>query len=240
MKKYITIILLTFIAVILYITVYRITEQDNLNSPTYIYHTSLYLENSYIETGMKNIVEAITINYRSIDTIGGIMILLTSIVSVSSLLRGSMKDVVETEIVFEDVILKTVVRALVPLCFVFAFYTFLIGDVSPGGGFQSGLVFAATIITMGFAYGCKFMQNKFLFKIQMLIISISFLTIMSIGLIGPFLGLNLFSYYFPETTGYPEAKIMRLIITKIFSFCIALIVGMSASSLFYVMTGEDS
>ncbi len=239
MKHYIIIFLLLFIGVVLYITVSKITEQDNLNSPTYIFHTSAYLEKCFTETGMKNITEAIMINYRSTDTIGGIIILLALIISISSLLRSSMRDIVETGPIFNDVILKTVTAIVTPLCLVFTFYIFYHGDIFPGGGFQAGLILGATLIMLGISFGNECIEKKILFRTRISIISIAFITIIFIGMIGPILGYNFFTFYFPDILDKLKAEKLAFFISKILAFNITLIVGIITGSLYYIMEGND-
>jgi multicomponent Na+:H+ antiporter subunit B len=49
--------------------------------------------------------------------------------------------------------LDTVVRAIVPLIQVFAFYVITHGHYSPGGGFQGGVMLAASIIILRISLG---------------------------------------------------------------------------------------
>ncbi len=54
---------------------------------------------------------------------------------------------------FESVFLDVVTRAMVPLIQVFAFYIITHGHYSPGGGFQGGVMLAASIILLRIALG---------------------------------------------------------------------------------------
>lgn len=53
----------------------------------------------------------------------------------------------------DDIILRTVVRILVPFIFMFGLYVQMHGEYSPGGGFQAGVICAAAFIVYGFIYG---------------------------------------------------------------------------------------
>ncbi|TVP53653.1 MAG: sodium:proton antiporter [Gemmatimonadales bacterium] len=54
---------------------------------------------------------------------------------------------------FESVFLYVVARAMVPLIQVFAFYVITHGHYSPGGGFQGGVMLAASIILLRVSMG---------------------------------------------------------------------------------------
>ena len=54
---------------------------------------------------------------------------------------------------FESPFLDLVARAMVPLIQIFAFYIITHGHYSPGGGFQGGVMLAASIILLRIALG---------------------------------------------------------------------------------------
>jgi multicomponent Na+:H+ antiporter subunit B len=53
----------------------------------------------------------------------------------------------------DDIILRTVIKILVPFIFMFGLYVQLHGEQSPGGGFQAGVICAAAFITYGLVHG---------------------------------------------------------------------------------------
>jgi len=54
---------------------------------------------------------------------------------------------------FDSVFLHTVAKAIVPLIQIFAFYVITHGHYSPGGGFQGGVMLAASIILLRVTMG---------------------------------------------------------------------------------------
>jgi len=54
---------------------------------------------------------------------------------------------------FESIFLFVVARAMVPLIQIFAFYVITHGHYSPGGGFQGGVMLAASIILLRISIG---------------------------------------------------------------------------------------
>ena len=55
----------------------------------------------------------------------------------------------------ESVIIRTVVRIMVPFIQIFALYVIMHGSSGPGGGFQGGVIFGAGIILYAMIYGHK-------------------------------------------------------------------------------------
>jgi len=55
----------------------------------------------------------------------------------------------------ESVIIRTVVRIMVPFIQIFALYVIMHGSSGPGGGFQGGVIFGAGIILYTMIYGHK-------------------------------------------------------------------------------------
>lgn len=51
------------------------------------------------------------------------------------------------------IVIKTIVRALIPFIQLFALYVIAHGEISPGGGFQGGVILGASIILYVIAFG---------------------------------------------------------------------------------------
>ncbi|MCX2819342.1 MAG: multicomponent Na+:H+ antiporter subunit B [Methanobacteriota archaeon] len=56
---------------------------------------------------------------------------------------------------FESPIVMTTVRLVAPFALTYGAFVTLHGAESPGGGFQGGVVVAATVITVAFAFGVR-------------------------------------------------------------------------------------
>lgn len=59
----------------------------------------------------------------------------------------------------ENIVLKSVLKLLLPVVILFAFYIQVGGETSPGGGFQSGVILASGLIAYSFAYGIEKLQK---------------------------------------------------------------------------------
>ena len=53
----------------------------------------------------------------------------------------------------EHLILRVVIKFLIPFIFLFALYVQAHGDYGPGGGFQAGIIFSAGFILYGMIFG---------------------------------------------------------------------------------------
>lgn len=55
----------------------------------------------------------------------------------------------------EHIIIRTVSRILIPFIQLFSLYVIAHGDISPGGGFQGGVILASSIILYVIAFGME-------------------------------------------------------------------------------------
>lgn len=58
-------------------------------------------------------------------------------------------------------IIKTIIPFITPYIILYAIYIQLNGEVSPGGGFQAGVIFATGIISYDLVFGSKQLQKHF-------------------------------------------------------------------------------
>ncbi|MCH2546262.1 MAG: Na(+)/H(+) antiporter subunit B [Alphaproteobacteria bacterium] len=61
----------------------------------------------------------------------------------------------------EIAVLRVVTKLVIPFIALFGFYIQLHGEISPGGGFQSGVVIAASIIIYGLVFGITAAQKAY-------------------------------------------------------------------------------
>lgn len=99
------------------------------------------LKSAPAETGSANIVTAVVLGYRGIDTLGEIAILFAA-ASAAGLVLGTRSEQARRD-PNGGFILKASADLLFPLLLVVGFYIILHGHVSPGGGFQGGVILAA-------------------------------------------------------------------------------------------------
>ncbi len=92
-------------------------------------------------TGTANIVTAVVLGYRGIDTLGEIAILFTASLVAGLVLerRGGKRQAQAPA----GNVLRISTQLLFPLMLVIGFYIILHGHLTPGGGFQGGVILAA-------------------------------------------------------------------------------------------------
>jgi multisubunit Na+/H+ antiporter MnhB subunit len=92
MKKKITGSLFILLFFILAYNMMNMPTVPTIDAPSYNDSIHHYIKESVNETGATNIVAAILADYRAFDTLGETIVLFTSIVAVSSVLRTTQKD----------------------------------------------------------------------------------------------------------------------------------------------------
>lgn len=113
-----------------------------------------YAEKGPEEVGAANLVTAVVVTYRGLDTLGEVTVLFISAAGVGLLLRRSRPQVEpdsdedngEAEMHHHkpsSEIVETATELLLPMVILFGIYVFLNGHLSPGGGFQGGAIAAS-------------------------------------------------------------------------------------------------
>ena len=140
-SRFKSIILQAFFSIFLFILFVLFVPDNEVN---------IYLKNQYItmfshDVGGENAVTAIYLGYRMYDTLFEALMLLVSIVAIIHLSQyqdtlvfsGKRKDVNKSELsVFA-------IKIICPLLLLFGIYLTLNGHITPGGGFQGGVVIAS-------------------------------------------------------------------------------------------------
>jgi len=115
-----------------------------------------YVEEGPRELGAPNLVTAVVVTYRGLDTLGEVTVLFISAAGVGLLLRrtrrkGDHEDLKQGDRAEETAgthrpaseIVETATELLLPMVMLFGIYVFLNGHLSPGGGFQGGAIIAS-------------------------------------------------------------------------------------------------
>jgi len=129
---------------------------------TYTENTSLsnlgryYAEEGPRELGAPNLVTAVVVTYRGLDTLGEVTVLFISAAGVGLLLRRTRRKGDHEDLKLGDraeetagthkpasEIVETATELLLPMVMLFGIYVFLNGHLSPGGGFQGGAIIAS-------------------------------------------------------------------------------------------------
>ncbi len=136
-----------------------------------------YLDRAQGDYNAPNIVTAIVVSYRGLDTLGEVTVLFAAAVGVSLALgfrrkQRASKDLHDHETPVEKVpaseILQTGAGLLLPLILAFGVYIFLHGHLTPGGGFQGGVVIASGLLLALLAGTFKDVPHGLLQYLEML------------------------------------------------------------------------
>jgi multicomponent Na+:H+ antiporter subunit B len=94
----------------------------------------------------------------------------------------------------DNILVKITTFYMLPIIMLFAFYVQLHGDISPGGGFQAGVIFACSYILAVFIFGTK-EANKFIpIHFIRFILPIGVLIYIGTGFVCLFLGGKFLEY----------------------------------------------
>lgn len=100
-------------------------------------------------THSANAVTSVVTYFRGLDTLGEVSILFLSIFGVAL----GMKKVQSSLLGYENALVKIGVRVLFPLILLFGVYIVVHGHLSPGGGFQGGVIIASAFLLQFLAHG---------------------------------------------------------------------------------------
>lgn len=95
---------------------------------------------------------------------------------------------------FENIIIKTVARILIPLIQLFALYVIVHGHSSCGGGFQGGVILAASFILSVISFGIVESKKLFSQKTNIYLRTLGILIFSGIGVVCLFFGGNYLNY----------------------------------------------
>jgi len=94
----------------------------------------------------------------------------------------------------DTIILRVVVKLLLPAILLFALYVQFHGDYGPGGGFQAGVAAAAAIILYGMIFGISAARTVVPQRVLYMLIPLGVLIFAGTGVAGLLLGANFLDY----------------------------------------------
>jgi len=112
------------------------------------------------------------------------------------------------------VVIRTITRVLVPFIQLFGFYIIIHGPISPGGGFQGGVVVGASMILLALAYGLNRAESEVGHDARVIMDCLGSLAYAGIGLMGIAAG-GLFLQYGIIPLPLPRSQINAIMILSI-------------------------
>ena len=153
-----------------------------------------YLREGVARTGSVNIVTAIVVNYRGFDTLGEVTVLFLAATGLGAVLfdkRGK-----RTQRTPASLIVKSAALILFPLIVLLGAYVFVHGHLTPGGGFQGGVIIATGFLLMYMAFRSYDVSHTWLMAIE----SLAGTTFVVLGLLGLIYGHSFLYNFLPLGT----------------------------------------
>ena len=159
-----------------------------------------YLEKSPNELKVANAVTSIVVNFRGFDTLGEVTVLFLASLGLGSILFRRRK--VHTNLnprrkaPQASRIVQIGGKILFPFIILLGAYVFIHGHLTPGGGFQGGVIIATGYLMMLVAYRKFSVRHSSLTWIE----ALAGATFAGIGIVGLVLGKNFLENFLPTGT----------------------------------------
>jgi len=141
-----------------------------------------YAERTAGDIGAANIVTAIVVTYRGLDTLGEVTVLFITAAIVGLVLAQGQPARTPNQPARPPVgeLLSTGSRMLTPLILLLGVYVFVNGHLTPGGGFQGGAIIASGMLLLLLADPLKHFSHQMISVLE----SLSGLLFVGLGVLG--------------------------------------------------------
>jgi len=154
MRNSFLIILIAAFAWFMYDIFSEYQTQEQLNKTAAYYNS-----NEPSEAGAANVVTAIVVTYRGLDTLGEVTVLFLATLIIGFILKNKAEKIIDSKYKTSE-ILETGAKVLVPGSLILGVYIFINGHLTPGGGFQGGAVIGSAIVLLLLADPNKIVSHK--------------------------------------------------------------------------------
>lgn len=196
-----------------------------------------YIEQGPSEVGVPNMVTAVLASYRGYDTLGETVVIFTAGLAVSLLLgmqSGTAEEELDRERLGNRLVLRVVVKAMIPFILLFGWYVQLHGDYGAGGGFQAGVIFATGFILYELVFDHRIARQVVPPRWLGRLAAFGVLLFGGVGLIGPLLGQGLLDYSVLATDPVAGQHLGILLV----ELGVGITVFAVVLSIFYAMSGR--
>jgi len=169
-------------------------------SPASQHVSPRYIAKSLDETEVPNIVTSVLADYRGFDTLFETAVVFTAGTAVFLILRVFRRKEdaalaeMEADLVYDDIIVRTIARVLVPFIQIFALYVVMHGHHSPGGGFQGGVMLGAGFIILAISFDLKTAMRRVVERTVLILGAVGVLIYAGLGALAMVLGGNFLDY----------------------------------------------
>lgn len=178
MKKVIVILLLATLGFYVGITFFNIGFGD----PHFTNGVKdFYLKQTVEQLHVANTVTSIVVNFRGFDTLGEVTVLFLAVTALGSILYKKRHEMGARSVLFSSSSVVTAgSKLLFPAIILLGVYVFVHGHLTPGGGFQGGVIIATGFLLMLLAYENYSVSHKWLSIVE----SLAGITFAGVGLLG--------------------------------------------------------
>lgn len=129
-------------------------------------------------------------------------------------------------------IIRTIAQKLFPFIVLFGFYLISHGHLSPGGGFQGGVVLGTAIILLALSHSIGQTEKKFKSRWLNMLEKLGILTLIFLGFLGILLGYSFLSNFLPLSK---PGQIASGGLMLLFNIAIGIKVAAGVSVIFYAL-----
>jgi multicomponent Na+:H+ antiporter subunit B len=128
-------------------------------APIHAHVAARYIAEGARETGAENLVTGVLLNYRAFDTFGEVMVIFSALAAVMAVLSSAVPGRPGDDATGMDhgipvsPVVAFVIRVTAPFIAAFGAFVIFKGHVSPGGGFQGGVILGALLVMLSFVFG---------------------------------------------------------------------------------------
>ena len=176
-RRFTVLLLLAGLGVVFFSLWSGYTPDSELN-----YTASYYANQTAQDVGAANIVTAIIVTYRGLDTLGEVTVLFLTAAIVGLVLHRDKRGEEETlrALSPSGELLMTGTRLLVPLILLLGIYVFVNGHLTPGGGFQGGAILASAVLMLLLSDPLRLISSRLIAIVE----STSGLIFVGLGILG--------------------------------------------------------
>ena len=171
------------------------------DAPVHNHVAPRYIYDSMKEIGVPNMVTSVLASYRGFDTFGEVTVIFTAGIGVLALLsvvrrpkNDAAVEAINDSMHEKHLVLRVVIKTMIPFILLYAFYVQFHGDYGPGGGFQAGVIFAAAIIMYALLFGLSAARRVITQPVVQLLSALGVLIYGSVGFVSMLNGGSFLDY----------------------------------------------
>lgn len=159
MKKSLVALTIAAAAVPMLLGVAALPRPGDSAAPVHAHVAARYVAGGAGDAGAANLVTGVLLNYRAFDTFGEVMVVFTALAAVMAVLTPSAPGAAgqpgpgRPAPARVSPVVAWVVRLTAPFIALFGAFVILKGHVSPGGGFQGGVILGALLMLLSVVTG---------------------------------------------------------------------------------------